>query len=74
MPGAVSRWNAKKDLSWVPLRPNWSWRSSTTSSRAVDFVTPASSSAGGPTGTPLSCTYDQLDVPVRYDLAEVLAG
>ncbi|MCW2683047.1 MAG: ATP-dependent ligase, partial [Blastococcus sp.] len=21
MPGAVSRWNAKKDLSWVPLRP-----------------------------------------------------
>ena len=22
----------------------------------------------------LSCTYDQLDIPVRYDLAEVLAG
>ena len=22
MPGAVSRWNAKKDLSWVPLRPD----------------------------------------------------
>ena len=21
LPGAVSRWNAKKDLSWVPLRP-----------------------------------------------------
>ena len=53
---------------------NWSWRSSTTSSKDVDFVTPGSSSAGGPTGTPLSCTYDQLDVPVRYDLAEVLAG
>ena len=23
---------------------------------------------------PLSCTYDQLDIPVRYDLAEVLDG
>ena len=54
--------------------PSSSWRSSTTSSRAVGFVTPASSCAGGPTGTPLSCTYDQLEVPVRYDLAEVLAG
>ena len=53
---------------------SWWWRSATTSSRAAGFVTPASSCAGGPTATPLSCTYDQLDVPVRYDLAEVLAG
>ena len=30
---------------------NWSWRSSTTSWRAADFVTPGSSCAGGPTGT-----------------------
>ena len=31
--------------------PNWSSRSSTTSSKVVDFVTPASSSAGARTGT-----------------------
>ena len=30
---------------------NWSWRSSTTSSKGVDFVTPGSSSGGVPTGT-----------------------
>ena len=23
MPGGVSRWNAQKDLSWEPLRPEW---------------------------------------------------
>jgi ATP-dependent DNA ligase len=27
-----------------------------------------------PDKSPRQCTYDQLDVPVRYDLAEVFAG
>ena len=52
--------------------PSWSSRSSTTSWRAGGCGTPGSSCAGGPDRDPRSCTYDQLDVPVRYDLAEVL--
>ena len=37
-------------------------------------ATPRSSSAGAPTVTPESCTYEQLERPVRYDLADVLEG
>ena len=54
--------------------PSSSWRSSTTSSRAVDFVTPASSSAGGPTASRRAARTTSWTCPVRYDLAEVLAG
>ena len=65
-PGAPSRWSGKKDLSWVPLRPGAGgarWR--TTTWRATGSGTPPSSAAGGPTATPESCTYAQLEEPVR---------
>ena len=50
---------------------SWSPRSPTSSSRATASATRPGSSAGGPTGTPRSCTYDQLEAPVPHELAEI---
>jgi ATP-dependent DNA ligase len=74
MPGAVSRWNAKKDLSWVPLRPELVVEIKYDQLEGRRLRHTGQFLRWRPDRDPLSCTYDQLDVPVRYDLAEVLAG
>ena len=72
-PARSRRWNADKDLSWVPLRPELVCEVATTTWRAPASATRPSSAAGGRTAT-RSCTYDQLEEVVRFDLATVLAG
>ncbi|TKJ21693.1 ATP-dependent DNA ligase [Blastococcus sp. CCUG 61487] len=72
MPGAVSRWNAKKDLSWVPLRPELVVEIKYDQLEGRRLRHTGQFLRWRPDRDPLSCTYDQLDVPVRYDLAEVL--
>jgi ATP-dependent DNA ligase len=74
MPGAVSRWNAKKDLSWVPLRPELVVEIKYDQLEGRRLRHTGQFLRWRPDREPLSCTYDQLDVPVRYDLAEVLDG
>jgi len=74
MPGAVSRWNAKKDLSWVPLRPELVVEIKYDQLEGRRLRHTGQFLRWRPDREPLSCTYDQLEVPVRYDLAEVLAG
>jgi ATP-dependent DNA ligase len=74
MPGAVSRWNAKKDLSWVPLRPELVVEIKYDQLEGRRLRHTGQFLRWRPDRDPSSCTYDQLDVPVRYDLAEVLAG
>ena len=74
MPGAVSRWNAKKDLSWVPLRPELVVEIKYDQLEGRRLRHTGQFLRWRPDRDPLSCTYDQLDVPVRYDLGEVLAG
>ncbi|MER8119691.1 ATP-dependent DNA ligase [Streptomyces sp. NPDC094031] len=73
LPGAPSRWSGKKDLSWVPLRPE------RVAEVAYDhmengqrFRHTARFRRWRPDRTPGSCTYTQLEEPVRYDLAEIL--
>ncbi|WP_030745431.1 ATP-dependent DNA ligase [Streptomyces sp. NRRL S-31] len=73
LPGAPSRWSGRKDLSWVPLRPE------RVAEVAYDhmengqrFRHTARFRRWRPDRTPESCTYAQLEEPVRYDLAEVL--
>ncbi|MEV6738201.1 ATP-dependent DNA ligase [Streptomyces sp. NPDC051104] len=73
LPGAPSRWSGKKDLSWVPLRPE------RVAEVAYDhmengerFRHTARFRRWRPDRTPESCTYAQLQEPVRYDLAEIL--
>ncbi|MFD5378122.1 ATP-dependent DNA ligase [Streptomyces griseoincarnatus] len=75
LPGAPSRWTGKKDLSWVPLRPE------RVAEVAYDhmengqrFRHTARFRRWRPDRTPESCTYTQLEEPVRYDLAEILGG
>ena len=72
LPGAPSRWSGKKDLSWVPLRPE------RVAEVAYDhmengarFRHTARFRRWRPDRTPESCTYAQLEEPLRYDLAEV---
>jgi ATP-dependent DNA ligase len=74
MPGAVSRWNAKKDLSWVPLRPELVVEIKYDQLEGRRLRHTGQFLRWRPDRDPLSCTYDQLEVPVRYDLGEVLAG
>lgn len=73
LPGAPSRWSGKKDLSWVPLRPE------RVAEVAYDhmengarFRHTARFRRWRPDRTAESCTYAQLEEPVGYDLAEIL--
>lgn len=69
----TSRWNAGKDLSFVPLRPERVLEVKYDSMEGVRFRHTAQFLRWRPDRDPTSCTYDQLDRPVRFDLAEVLA-
>ena len=72
LPGAVSRWNSSKDLSWVPLRPDLVVEVKYDAMEGSRFRHTAHFKRWRPDREPRSCTYDQLDRPVRFDLAEIL--
>ncbi len=69
----ASRWNAGKDLSFVPLRPErvvevrYDHMEGTRFRHTTQFV------RWRPDRDPASCTFTQLEEPVSYNLAEVLA-
>ncbi|MEV7995598.1 ATP-dependent DNA ligase [Streptomyces sp. NPDC086077] len=74
LPGAPSRWSGKKDLSWVPLRPERVCEVAYDHmENGARFRHTARFRRWRPDRTPDSCTYAQLDEPVRYDLAEIFA-
>ena len=70
----TSRWNAGKDLSFVPLRPErvvevrYDYMEGQRFRHTTQFV------RWRPDRDPSSCTYDQLEQPVRFNLADVLTG
>jgi ATP-dependent DNA ligase len=74
LPGAISRWNAKKDLSWVAVRPErvveiaFSQLQGSRLRHSSHFV------RWRPDRDPISCRYDQLDVASRIPLEELFAG
>ncbi|MER5481086.1 ATP-dependent DNA ligase [Streptomyces sp. NPDC002734] len=73
LPGAPSRWSGKKDLSWVPLRPDLVVEVAYDHmENGARFRHTARFRRWRPDRTPESCTFSQLEEPVRYDLAEVL--
>jgi ATP-dependent DNA ligase len=74
LPGAVSRWNAKKDLSWVPLRPELICEVTYEHMEGTRFRHTAHFQRWRPDRDPRSCTYAQLEEPVRYDLDQVLSA
>ncbi|MEV7682255.1 ATP-dependent DNA ligase [Streptomyces sp. NPDC088341] len=73
LPGAPSRWSGTKDLSWLALRPERVCEVAYDHMEGNRFRHTARFRRWRPDRTPESCTYAQLEEPVRYDLAEVLA-
>ena len=69
-----SRWNAQKDLSFVPLRPELVVEVRYDHMEGVRFRHTAQFSRWRPDRDPGSCTYAQLERPVLFDLAEVLSA
>ncbi len=75
--GEPSRWNSAADKRWIPIRPEKvcevaydQMEGNTVHGQrfrhAVKFV------RWRPDRDPASCTFDQLDVPLNYDLYDVL--
>ncbi|PYM67399.1 MAG: ATP-dependent DNA ligase, partial [Candidatus Rokuibacteriota bacterium] len=71
LPGATSRWNRGKDLSWEPLRPErvleveYDHMQGTRFRHAAQFV------RWRPDKRPQDCRYDQLEVTPAYELERV---
>lgn len=72
MPGASSRWNAGKNLSWVPIDPVLVAEVGYDHMEGSRFRHTTQFKRWRPDRTVASCTYDQLEEPVRYDLDDVL--
>ncbi len=68
-----SRWNAGKDLSFVPLRPERVIEVRYDHMEGPRFRHTTHFRRWRPDRTPAGCTYAQLEEPVGYDLAELLA-
>ncbi|HVT44691.1 MAG TPA: ATP-dependent DNA ligase [Thermoanaerobaculia bacterium] len=74
LPGAASRWNRGKDLSWEPLRPErvcevgYDHMQGTRFRHAAQFV------RWRPDKRPEVCHYDQLEVTPAYELERVFGA
>ncbi|AEG44399.1 ATP-dependent DNA ligase [Isoptericola variabilis] len=73
-PGAQSRWSAGKDLSFTPLRVERVLEVGYDHMEGTRFRHTAQFKRWRPDRDPTSCTYAQLEEPVRYDLGSLLPG
>jgi ATP-dependent DNA ligase len=73
MPGNVSRWNATKNLSFVPLRPELVVEVAYDQMEGNRFRHTAQFRRWRPDREPDSCGYDQLEQVVSFRLADVLS-
>jgi ATP-dependent DNA ligase len=74
LPGGVSRWTGKKDLSWIPLRPELVVEVGYDAMEGDRFRHTAHFKRWRPDREPRSCTYEQVDRPSRVDVDAVLDG
>ena len=72
--GEPSRWNRVKDTSFVPLRPELVVEVAYDHMEGARFRHTAQFRSWRPDRDAASCTYAQLERPVRFDLAEVLGA
>ncbi|MDQ2739409.1 MAG: ATP-dependent DNA ligase [Actinomycetota bacterium] len=70
----TSRWNAGKDLSFTPLRPERVVEVRYEHMEGERFRHTAQFSRWRPDRTPASCTYEQLETPVSFDLDDIVPG
>lgn len=69
-----SRWNAGKDLSFVPLRPERVVEVRYDHMEGERFRHTAQFNRWRPDRDPRSCTYEQLEQPVTFSLADIVPG
>ena len=71
-PGSTNRWNARKDMTFVPLRAERVAEVAYDHLQGERFRHTTQFRRWRPDRDPSSCTYAQLDRPVGYRLADVL--
>ena len=76
--GEPSRWNSAVDKRWIPVRPERvcevAYDQMEGNTGAVRFRHAVKFLRWRPDRDPASCTFSQLDVPLNYDLRDVLEG
>jgi ATP-dependent DNA ligase len=71
LPGATTRWNRGKDLSWEPLRPERVCEVAYDHMQGDRFRHAAQFRRWRPDKRPQECRYDQLEVTPPYELERV---
>jgi ATP-dependent DNA ligase len=74
LPGATSRWNRGKDLSWVALRPERVCEVAYDHMQGTRFRHAAQFVRWRPDKRPQDCRYDQLEVTPAYELERVFGA
>jgi ATP-dependent DNA ligase len=74
MPGGTSRWNAGRDMSWEPLRPELVAEVAYDHLQGDRFRHATTFVRWRPDRDPRSCTYSQLDTAVPEELAAVFGA
>jgi ATP-dependent DNA ligase len=74
LPGATSRWNRGKDLSWEPLRPERVCEVAYDHMQGSRFRHAAHFLRWRPDKRPQDCRYDQLEVTPAYELERVFGA
>ncbi len=74
LPGNVSRWNATKDLSFVPLRPERVLEVKYEHMEGTRFRHLAHFVRWRDDRTPESCSYEQLEQPLTFKLDDLVPG
>lgn len=70
--GEPSRWNSAADKRWIPIRPERVAEVAYDQMEGQRFRHTVRFIRWRPDRDPASCTFSQLDVPVSYDLYDVL--
>ncbi len=74
LPGAASRWNRGKDLTWEPLRPERVCEVSYDHMQGTRFRHAAQFVRWRPDKRPRDCRYDQLEATPPYELERVFGA
>jgi ATP-dependent DNA ligase len=71
LPGAPSRWNARKDPSWTPVRVERVCEVAYEHMQGARFRHATRFQRWRPDKEPAECTYDQLEVVAPYELSDI---
>jgi len=74
MPGAMSRWNRGKDLSWEPLRAERVVEVAYDHLQGDRFRHATTFRRWRPDKAPSECRYDQLEMTAPYELRDIFAN